>query len=80
MIITLCHVLRCFEHIFGEDAVAAGRIVHQNVGDGAYELAVLKDGAAAHECVNIGATNFMITINIKGKFRILKVHNRYFLM
>ena len=46
------------EHIFDKDAVAAGGIAHQNVGDRADELYVLDDGTAAHECVNIGATPF----------------------
>ena len=32
------------EHIFDKDAVAAGGIAHQNVGDRADELSVLDDG------------------------------------
>ena len=34
------------EHIFDKDAVAAGGIAHQNVGDRADELSVLDDGGA----------------------------------
>ena len=45
------------EHIFDKDAISTGGIVHQNVGYGATELAVLKDGASAHGRVKIGPTN-----------------------
>ena len=36
-----------FQHILNEDPVALGGVVHQHVGDGAYQVAVLDDGAAA---------------------------------
>ena len=50
----------CFcKHILNKDAVATGGVVHQNVGHGADELAVLENGAAAHECVNIGPTMYL---------------------
>jgi len=49
-----------------EDFLICGRIVSaptQNhvrlVGDGADQLAVLKDGAAAHECVKRDTTHFL---------------------
>ena len=45
------------EHIFDENAVAAGGVAHKDVGHRADELAVLNNGAAAHFCVNIGTTN-----------------------
>ena len=54
-----CKYLCCrVQHILGKDAVAAGGIAHKDVGDGADELAVLDNGAAAHECVNIVPTCF----------------------
>lgn len=52
----LYHALCRFEHILSEDAVAAGGIVHQHVGDGADELAILYDRRAAHECVKWDTT------------------------
>lgn len=36
------------QHILRQDAVTAGGVVHEYVGDSAYQLAVLEDGAAAH--------------------------------
>ena len=36
------------QHVFGEDAVARGGVVDEDVGDGAHQLAVLDDGRAAH--------------------------------
>ena len=36
------------QHIFDEDAVTRRRIIHQHMGHGADELAVLDDGAAGH--------------------------------
>ena len=39
------------EHVFDEDAVAAGGIAHKNVGHGAHRLAVPENGRPAHECV-----------------------------
>ena len=49
---------RCVQHVFDENAIAGGGVVHKNMGDRANELAVLDDGAAGHECVNIGSTLF----------------------
>ena len=37
------------QHIFNENAVAPGGIVHQHMGDGPDEFAVLHNGTAAHE-------------------------------
>ena len=45
------------QHLFDKDAVAGGGVGDENVGDRADDLAVLQDGATAHECVNIGPTN-----------------------
>lgn len=38
-----------FEHVFRQDAVAAGGVVDQYVGDSPHQPPVLKDGRAAHE-------------------------------
>ncbi len=40
----------------------SGGVGDEDVGDGADELAVLQDGAAAHVCVNIGPTQFCADI------------------
>ena len=39
----------CGQHVFNEDAVAAGGVVDQDVGDGADQVAVLDNGTSAHE-------------------------------
>ena len=36
------------QHIFDEDAVAGGRIVHKDMGNSADKLSVLDDGTAGH--------------------------------
>ena len=36
------------QHIFNEDAIAGGGVVHQYVGDGPHQFSVLDNGAAAH--------------------------------
>ena len=36
--------------IVHENAVAAGGVAYQHVGDRSHELAVLDDGGTAHEC------------------------------
>ena len=38
------------EHVFDENAVSDGGVIDEHVGDGTNELAVLYNGAAAHEC------------------------------
>ena len=38
----------CGQHVFNEDAVAAGGVVDQHVGDGADQVAVLDNGTSAH--------------------------------
>ena len=48
----------CVYHVFDEDAVAGGGVVDENMGNRADQLAILDDGAAAHQCVNIGPTFF----------------------
>ena len=40
----------CIQHVFDEDAVASCGIIHKNMGNGSNKLAVLDNGAAAHEC------------------------------
>ena len=39
---------RGVQHGFGEDAVATGGVVDQDMGDGAYQVVVLDDGRAGH--------------------------------
>ena len=46
------------EHILDEYSVTRCGVVDHNVRDGADELAVLDDGAARHECVQVGTTVF----------------------
>lgn len=46
------------EHIFDENAVAAGGVADEDVGDGADDLSVLNDRGAAHECGQAGTTLF----------------------
>ena len=41
----------CVQHIFYKSAIAGGRIVNEDMGDGADQLAVLNNGAAGHFCV-----------------------------
>ena len=43
-------IAHLIEHIFDEDAISRGGVADEDVGDGADELSVLDDGAAAHEC------------------------------
>ena len=47
------------QHIFNENSVSGCRIVDEDVGDRADELAVLDDGATRHECVQVGTTLFI---------------------
>ena len=46
------------QHILNEYTVSFGWICDHYVRDRADELAVLNDGAAGHECVQVGTTNF----------------------
>ena len=50
--------LRRVQHILNENSVPRCRIVYHNVRDRADELAVLDNGAAAHECGQEGTTVF----------------------
>ena len=38
----------CVQHIFDEDAVAGGGVVHKDVGNSADKLSVLDDGRTGH--------------------------------
>ena len=58
-----CQLSHLVEHIFNKNAVPRGRIVDENVGHSSYQLAALKDGAAAQECGQERTTNFRIRIN-----------------
>ncbi len=40
------------KHIFNKNPITAGRVIHQHVGDGADEFAVLQNGAARHSLDN----------------------------
>ena len=51
---------RRFQHILDKNTIAPSGFVHQNVGDGADELAVLDDRTAAHEGLSLGTTVFII--------------------
>ena len=46
------------EHIFNEYSIPHGRVVDEDMGDGADQLAVLNDRRAAHECGQVGTTVF----------------------
>lgn len=46
------------EHILNKDAVACGGVADEDVGNGAHDLAVLDNGAARHECGQVGTTVF----------------------
>ena len=50
--------LRRIQHILNENAVPNRGIVDHHVGDRSDQLAVLDDGRAAHECVQVGTTVF----------------------
>ena len=49
---------RRFQHIFNEDPRPSRRVVHHPMSDRAYNLAVLNDRRAAHECGQEGTTIF----------------------
>ena len=40
---------RCVQHIFDKNPVTSCRVIYENMGDGAYQLAVLDNGTSAHE-------------------------------
>jgi len=46
------------QHIFNQYPIPLGGVVDKNVGHSADELAVLDDGRAARECVQVGTTVF----------------------
>ena len=46
------------QHILNENAVPCGGVVYKHVGDRSDKLAVLNNGAAAHECGQEGTTAF----------------------
>ena len=56
------------QHIFDEDSVSRGGIVDQHVGDRSHELAVLNDGGARHECVQVGTTAFYKFLTVLTSF------------
>ena len=39
---------RSIQHIFNENAVARGGVVHKDMGHGTHQFAILNDGTAAH--------------------------------
>ena len=56
--------LRRVQHILNEDTVSGCGIIDHNVGHRTDQLAVLNDGAAAHECGQVGTT-VLLKENIK---------------
>ena len=60
--------MSCIQHILNENAVASGGIVDQHVGDRSDELAVLNDGRARHECVQVGTTHFYKLLTVSTSF------------
>ena len=48
--IAFCFLPRLVEHIFDKNAVARGGIVDEHMGNSSYDLSVLDDRAARHEC------------------------------
>ena len=40
---------RRVQHILDKNAVARGRVIHQHMGHGAYQLTVLNNRTSAHE-------------------------------
>ncbi len=50
--------LRGIEHIFNKYPVACGGVADEDVGNGPHDLAVLDNGAARHECGQVGTTVF----------------------
>ena len=64
----------CGQHVFNEDAVAHGRVVHQHMGHSAHQFAVLNDGTAGHADVKCGTKEFCIFLRfyahfgVKGRF------------
>ena len=39
---------RCVQHVFNEDAISGGRIVNEDMSNGADQFSVLYDGTAGH--------------------------------
>ena len=53
----LSNLLSCrFQHVFDKDPVPSGRIIDQNVGHGAHQLAVLNNWTAAHAWLSLWTT------------------------
>ena len=50
------------QHFFNKNGIPAGGIVNKDMGHRTDELAVLQDGGAAHQCVNIGPTRYRFLI------------------
>ena len=51
-------VAHLIQHIFNEDPVARGGVVHKDMSHSAHQLAVLNDRTAGHECVKADTTLF----------------------
>ena len=61
---------RRIQHIFNENPIPGIRAVDEHMGHSTHQFAILKDGTAAHECVNIGTTFFSVNLQkvyISGK-------------
>ena len=56
--IFLRRLLCCIQHIFNEDSISPGGIIHQHVSDSTNKFPILNNGTSAHARVNIGPTHF----------------------
>ena len=61
-IVCLFPLCRSIQHIFDKNAVAGGWVVYQNVGNRAYQPAVLNNGAAGHADVKCGTKEFCVVL------------------
>ena len=71
---------RSIQHVFNEDAVAHGRIVNKDMGDGAYQFSILNNGIAGHFCVKCGTKEFCVFLRFlcvfSGKKQVFTPINR----
>ena len=50
------HLSRRIQHVFDENAVPPCRVIYENMGHGANQLAVLNDRTTGHEGLSLGTT------------------------
>lgn len=46
------HLRSRIQHVFNEDSVSSGGVIHQHVGDGPNEAAILQNGRTGHSLNN----------------------------